>query len=177
MNRAEIEIKLNRDRASLLEAIGALPDNVVGKGVTPSQHNNTVLWSAKDHLVHLAGIEHLFNGIIKRTIEGDPSPIQLPKEPDGKLLPVEQMMPHVHAMNDAWVEKHKDEGFLEIVALSQKIRSETLDLLSSLSDEQLQQKIPNAPWGDGAIGTVIAINADHGRRHQDQVLKALAAEA
>jgi len=175
MNRSEIEVKLSRHRASLLEALTALPDDVINRGITSSLHNSSLQWSPKDHLAHLAGIEKLFNAIIRRHLAGDPSPIQLPKDSDGNLLPREQIMPKVHEMNDGWVEQHRDKSFSEIVALSQRVRSDTLALLSSLTDEQLLEKIPGAPWADGTIGGVISVNADHSRLHHDQVSKALAA--
>jgi hypothetical protein len=175
MKRSEIEAKLCRHRATLLEALAALPDDVISKGITASQHDGSVQWSAKDHLAHLAGIEKLFNAIIRRHLAGDPSPIQLPKDSDGNLLPREQIMPMVHEMNDGWIDEHRDKSFSDIVALGQMIRSDTLALLSSLTDEQLLEKIPGAPWADGTVGGVISVNGDHSRLHHDQVSKALAA--
>jgi len=66
MNRTEIEIKLNRDRAWLLETYAAMsPDDLV-RGVTPSEHDPSSRWSAKDHLAHLSGIEKNFNAMIRR---------------------------------------------------------------------------------------------------------------
>ena len=174
MERIEIEVKLNRDRTALLEAYAAVPAEDLTKGITPSKNEPSTCWSAKDHLAHIAGIEHLFSRIIKRHLAGDPSPIALPKGADGSLLPREELMPYIHAMNDEWVGKQRDKSLSEVVALSQKIRSETLALLASLTDEQLLEKVPGAPWADGTIGAIIAINADHSRAHQIQWVKALA---
>ena len=86
----------------------------------------------------------------------------------------EEIMARVHAMNEEWVAKHRDKSFNEVVAIGQKVRGETLELLASLTDEQLQQQLPGAPWGDGTIGGVMAINGDHGRRHYDSVAAGLA---
>ena len=173
MNRTEIEMKLNRERAALLEKYTALSGEDVTRGATASQHQGAAHWSAKDHLAHLAGIEHIFNGIIRRHLAGDPEPIRLPKGPDGNLLPRDQIMPHVHAMNEAWVNQHREKTFGEVVALGQRIRSETLGLLAELTDEQLREKVPGAPWSDGTIGGILSINADHGRNHLKQVMEAL----
>jgi hypothetical protein len=41
----------------------------------------------------------------------------------------------------------------------------SLELLSELTDEQLEEVLPGAPWADGTIGGVIGANADHGRMH------------
>jgi len=174
MNRTEIEAKLNRERASLLESYASLPPEDVTRGVTQSRHEGSAHWSAKDHLAHLAGIEHIFNGIIRRYLAGDPDPIRLPKGPDGNLLPREQIMPGVHAMNETWVKEHREKTLSEVVALGQKIRSETLGLLAELTDQQLQEKVPGAPWADGTIGGILSVNADHGRNHFKQVTEGLA---
>ena len=46
------------------------------------------------------------------------------------------------------------------------MRSDTLKLLSEIDDEQLQSKIPGAPWSDGTVGGIIAVHADHWRMHR-----------
>jgi hypothetical protein len=166
MNRLEIEAKLNRNRAAMLEVCAALGPEQAGRGLTPSRHDSAVLWSAKDHLVHLTGIEKLFNAMIRRHLEGDPKPVKLPTAEDGSPLTREQMMPAVHAMNDGWIAEHRDKSLSEVVALGQKIRAETLELLASLTDEQLEEKIPGAVWGDGSIGGTLSINADHSHQHE-----------
>lgn len=70
--------------------------------------------------------------------------------------------------------RHKNATLSEIVALGQSVRAKTLALLASLTDEQLTQKIPGAPWGDGTIGGVLAINGDHARQHYNWVSEGLA---
>jgi hypothetical protein len=79
----------------------------------------------------------------------------------------------VHELNETWVNEHKNLSFGDIVALGQKVRSETLAILGSLTDERLAEKIPGAPWGDATVGGVIAINGDHGRQHYGWVSDAL----
>lgn len=192
MNRTEIEIKLNQDRIWLLEQYLALSEEDRVRPITTSKHEGAGEWSAKDHLVHLSGIERAFNRMVKRHLEGDPNPVGLSAKPDGSapsreemmrvlketteeaLRKREEIMARVHAMNEEWVGKHRDKSFDEAVALGQKVRAETMELLSSLTDEQLQQQLPGAPWGDGTIGGVMAINGDHGRRHYDSVSAGLA---
>jgi len=82
-------------------------------------------------------------------------------------------MPHIHAMNETWVKEHRDKTFSEVVALCQKIRAETLGLLAEMTDEQLQEKVPGAPWADGSVGGILSVNAEHGRNHFKQVTEAL----
>jgi DinB family protein len=174
MNRTELEIKLNQDRAWLLETFAAMAEEDLNRSITTSRHNPESQWSAKDHLAHLIGTEVAFNGIIRRHLEGNPNPIGIFVKEDGTRLAQEEVMAIVHEKNEEWVSNHHDKDFSELVALGQKVRSETLAILASLADEQLNEKIPGAPWGDGRIGTIIAINGDHARRHYSQVKEALA---
>ena len=46
-----------------------------------------------------------------------------------------------------------------------KDRENTAGQLRQMSDEQLAEKLPGAPWADGTIGGVLGANADHGRMH------------
>ncbi len=174
MNRTEIEINLNRDRAWLLETFAAIPEDDLNREITTSRHDPEASWSAKDHLSHLIGIEVAFNTIIKRHIEGHPSPIGIATAPDGTRRSQEEMMTIVHAMNEKWVNQHKSKTLGEVIALGQTVRSQTLALLGTLTDEQLSEKIPGAPWGDATVGGVLAINGNHGRQHYVWVSEALA---
>jgi hypothetical protein len=176
MNRTEIEIKLNQERAWTLETWAAMPADALTRSITKSKHDPEASWSAKDHLAHLAGIEAAFNGIIRKYLAGDQNPIGIMKNPDGSSASLEEVMTRVHAMNEAWVQKHRDKSFSEVVALGQKIRGETLALLAELSDEQLAQSLPGAPWADGTIGGVISINGDHARQHHGWVTRGLSRE-
>ncbi|MEX0749794.1 MAG: DinB family protein [Dehalococcoidia bacterium] len=165
MNRIEIEAKLNKDRAWLLETYAALSDPELRHAVTASEHDPSTRWSALDHLVHLAGIERNFNRMIRRHFEGDANPVGLTNSDDGTARTREQIMATVHAMNEDWVARYRDASFSEVVALGQAARGETLALLVSLTDEQIAEQLPGAPWSDGSVGGVFATNADHGRQH------------
>jgi hypothetical protein len=192
MNRSEIELKLNQDRVWLLQQYLAMSEADRLRPITTSKHQGAQPWSAKDHLAHLSGIERAFNRMIRRHLEGDPNPVGLISRPDGsaptreELLQAlketteealrrrEEISSRVHALNEEWVAKHRDKSFDEVIALGQKVRGETLELLASLTDDQLQQQLPGAPWGDGTIGGVLSINGDHAHRHHDSVAAALA---
>jgi hypothetical protein len=165
MNRTEIEVKLNRDRAWLLEAIANMPEAEITAPATKSEADDATMWSLKDHIVHLAGIERTFNAMIGRHLEGHANPVGLRRDDQGNERSMDEIMATVHRMNEEWVTEHRDSGISAVVALGQRVRGETLALLASLSDEQLIEKLPGAPWADGTIGAVIAVNADHGRMH------------
>ncbi len=84
-------------------------------------------------------------------------------------------MTTVHAMTEEWQLEHAGKSLAEVVALGQASRAITLELLAELTDEQLDERLPGAPWADGSIGGVLAANADHGRMHWKWVADAFAA--
>ncbi len=177
MERWEIETKLNRDRAWLLDTYAALSAEDLSRPATPSEHDPSSMWSAADHLAHLAGIELSLNGMIRKHLDGQPNPVGLRENPDGSPRTMEEAMTTVHAMTEEWVERHRGKSLSEIVALGQAARADTLALLAELSDERLRETLPGAPWADGTIGAVIAINADHGRMHFNWVKEGWEARA
>jgi hypothetical protein len=177
MDRIEIEAKLNKDRAWLLETYAAMPAEDLRRGATPSAHDPKVLWSPLDHLVHLTGIERDFNAMIRRHFEGVANPVGLMTNDDGSRRTLDEIMKVVHGLNERLVEEHRAKSLAQVVALGQAARAETLALLAALTDAQLQEKLPNAPWADGTVGGVISTNAGHGRQHYQWLKEGLAQAA
>jgi DinB superfamily len=174
MNRTEIEKTLNGDRAWLINAYAGLGHAELTGPVTPSEHDDSKMWSAKDHLVHLILIERLWNDMIRRHLAGEKDTLGFDKDSSGTPRTREQMMAAVHEWTEGWADEHRDDSLDEIVALGQSARSETLQLLSELSQEQLDDTIPGAPWADGIVGGIIEANAGHGRMHWNWVKEARA---
>jgi hypothetical protein len=164
MNRIDIEIKLNRDRAWLLETLSTFTDEELRRGVTGSEHDPEVDWSFADHFVHTTLIERDWNAMIRRHISGEQG-MKLGVKEDGTREPTENVMGRVHAWTERWAEKHRGKPLDELARVGLEVRADTLQLLSELTDDQLASVIPNAPWADGTVGGILAANADHGRRH------------
>ena len=175
MNRIEVEAKLGRDRAKLIELFEGLSEEDLTRDATPSEHDSSIAWSGRDHLAHLAGIEKSFNRMVRRHLDGDKEPLGPRTDGAGKQRSREQIMAAVHESNEDWVSRHRAMSLSEIVAVGQQVRSETLALLAELSDGQLLEKLPGAPWADGTIGGVLAVNGDHGRTHWSWLREGLAA--
>jgi hypothetical protein len=165
MRRLEIETKLHNDRVWLLRAYEGLDEQQLRQGLTPSEHDHANLWSALDHLAHLSLIEHNFAAMVRRHVTGHPNPVGLTTAADGTPRTRDQIMAGVHAMTEEWQLQHAGKSLDEVIALGQTARSVTLALLAELSDEQLGEILPGAPWADGTVGGVLAANADHGRMH------------
>jgi hypothetical protein len=165
MNRIEIEKKLNQDRAWLIDTYAQLTHDQLFGDLTPSEHDPSNYWSALDHLAHLALIERNFAAMIRRHIAGHDNPVGLMSDDSGVPRTRADIMVSVHAMTEQWQQEHHGKSLSEVVALGASARSVTLELLSELTDEQLEEVLPGAPWADGTIGGVIAANAEHGRMH------------
>ena len=173
VDRTEIEVKLNNGRVLTLEKWLALPEADLLRDATRSEHDPDTYWSAKDHLAHLAGIEHRFIDIIRRHVEGDPQALGF-SNPDGTLMARDEIMARVHTMTEAGVREHRSKSISEVIALAQDARAGTLALLAELTDEQLAEKVRGAPWADGTVGGILGVNSDHGRVHWGWVTEGLA---
>jgi hypothetical protein len=165
MRRTVIERELHEGRIWLLEQYCSLSEEDLHRGLTPSEHDPSNLWSALDHLAHLSLIEHNFAAMVRRHIAGHDNPVGLRTDASGNPRTMPEIMATVHAMTDEWQHQHAGKTFDEVVALGQTSRAVTLTLLAELSDEQLSEILPGAPWADGTIGGVLGANAGHGRMH------------
>jgi hypothetical protein len=164
MNRAEIEIKLNRDRAWLLETMAAMSADELYAARTFSEHDADSRWSYADHFIHTTLIEKNWNAMFRRHLEGERGMERRVNE-DGSKQTMEQVMAGIHAWTEEWCQEHKDKPLDELVRIGLAVRAETLAYLATLTQEQLDSLIPGAPWADGTVGGIMAANADHGRMH------------
>ncbi len=164
MNRTEIEIKLNRDRAWLLEKLGAMTTDELNAPRTFSEHDADSRWSFADHFVHTTLIERNWNEMFRRHVSGDQGLAPRLRE-DGTPQSMEEIMATIHGWTEEWKAEHAGKPFIELVRIGQEVRADTIALLAELTDEELTSKIPGAPWSDGSVGGIMAANADHGRMH------------
>ena len=167
MNRIEIEIKLHRGRADVLEAMAAMSDEERTAPRTRSEHDADSWWSYADHFVHTTLIERNFNAMVRRHISGKPGMDTNLVDESGKALrPREDVMAYVHAFTEEWKKEHEGKPLDELVRVGLAVRADTLALLSELTDEQLASRIPGAPWADGTVGGIMAVHTDHTLMHQ-----------
>lgn len=164
MNRIEIEIKLNRDRAWLLETLSQMSEDDLYAPRTFSEHDEDNRWSYADHFIHTTLIERNWNAMFRRHVAGERG-MEKRVTADGAPQSMEEIMASVHAWTEEWCKEHQGKPLDELVRLGAETRADTLALLASLTQEQLDSKIPGAPWADGTVGAIMAANADHGRMH------------
>src|SRR5258708_40044563 len=73
--RAEILDTLGRSQEQLFTHFRALTAEELERPCTENEVPGGTSWRPKDHLSHLAFIERQFQGMIRRTIEGETDPI------------------------------------------------------------------------------------------------------
>jgi hypothetical protein len=164
MNRIEIESKLNKDRAWLLDALATMSEAELFAPRTPSEHDASKTWSFADHFIHTTLIEENWNGMFRRHIAGGQG-MTLGRNKDGSQQSRDEIMAGVHLWTERWADQHRGKSLDELVRVGAEVRADTLKLLSELTQEQLDSKIPGTPWADSTVGGIMAANADHGRMH------------
>ena len=148
MDRIEIEIKLNRDRAWLLEKLGAMTADELNSPRTFSEHDADSRWSFADHFVHTTLIERNWNEMFRRHVSGDQG-LAPRLRSDGTPQSMEEIMTTIHGWTEEWKAEHNGKPFIELVRIGQEVRADTIALLAELTDDDLASKIPGAPWSDG----------------------------
>jgi hypothetical protein len=172
VRRIDVELALNESRNWLLAKYGELSEEQLQRPLTASEHDRQHHWSAIDHFSHLAHIEVTFTQMIRRHLSGHSNPVGLLADDGGAARTREQIFAIVHSTNDRFQHEHANDSLSDVVALTAEARSETIHLLSELSDERLGEQVEGAPWGDGTIAGVLGANADHARMHWKWMIEA-----
>ncbi len=168
MDRIEIELQLHRSRTACIEELRALTEEELHAPRTRSDHDPSLWWSRADHFVHTTLIERNFNDMIRRHVAGEVAMAGSPVQLDDELQPTsswEDIMAAVNRFTEEWAVEHRGKPLDELVRIGAAVRGDTLRLLSELTDEQLADRIPGAPWANGVVGGIIAINAAHAEAH------------
>jgi hypothetical protein len=160
-DRETIEKTLTKERTRLLEWYRSQSADVVNAECTKSEDPEGGMWKAKDHLAHLAMIE--------RSLEGKKNPFGF----GGRDR--DEVIAGVHRGNENNVTEHRDDDLETLLTDLEAARADTLSLLDRLTDDQLAQPLPGAPWNDGTVGGVLITNAHHEIQHMTWVKEGLGA--
>lgn len=160
--RSEILETLTHSQEHLLARYQAFTPQELERSCTESAVPDHAAWRPQDHLVHLAMIERAFQGMIRRTLQGEADPVGFGRTGATNR---EEIIAWINRQNQDYVDAHRDDSMETILADCAATRKKTLELLEQLTDEQLALPVPGAPWADGTIGGVIITNAHHEARH------------
>jgi hypothetical protein len=166
-DRETIEKTLTRERTQLLDWYRTQPADRVEAECTKSEDPDGAMWKAKDHLAHLAHIERAFQGMIERSLAGKDNPVGF----SGRSR--DEVIAGVHRGNEDNVRAHANDDLETLLIDLEAARADTLALLDRLTDEQLAEPLPGAPWNDGTIGGVLITNAHHEVQHMAWVKEGL----
>lgn len=176
MDRLQIEWILLQDWASFLEAISAFDADLLDREVTQDQHDPSVWWTVKDHVAHCHVISRSAAPVIAEVLAGSENPFLIPRT-DHRIdfaKPLEENLVLIDEGTHAiWSEIH-DLTWSEVGALGQETLAERLALLASLSDEELETKIPGSVWGDGTVTGILLSDGNHNRMHLLWIAEGLA---
>lgn len=153
---------LAEEHARLLARYQAFTPEELDTICTESEDPNGSPWRPKDHLAHLALIEHSFQKMIRRSLKGSEDAVGFSRL---GAKSKEEVMAWIHHQNQKYVDAHRDDDMATLLADLEEARQETLALLAQLTDEQLTEPVTGAPWNDGTIGGVLITNAHHEGQH------------
>ena len=169
MERDVVELELFRARRWMVDTWSALSPDQLDQHVTQSEHDPGVWWTPLDHLAHVSHLLLQPVGIVERHFFGESRSVPMS---DGRPmltipfgLPMEQLLPRLHEMTHQVWGEYRGSSLDEVLRMGQRTLGRTLDLLGSLSAEQLNEKIDGSPYGDSTAGPLLLAVAGHARLH------------
>jgi hypothetical protein len=173
--RQELIAALAAQRERLERWFVARTPEELERPLTPSEVEGGETWRARDHLAHAVGVERYLQGVIKRTLAGAEDPAGFYTQIGS--LESEPLQRVINQANQRSFAKYRDEPVAPLLAKLAENRRETLALLESLSDEQLDQASPHSPFGLGTVRDLFWQMARHDGQHVDWLTEALAEPA
>lgn len=161
--RDEITTALASQRERIEAWFHALSDAQMTQPATASEVEGGQMWTPKDHLAHVLGVERYFHGVIKRAADGaeDATGFYTQTGTDDRAA----WRNLANQSNERLAEKYRDTPAEALFARLGETRQATLALLGALDDEQLAQSVPHSHFGDGTIGGLFMTIAQHGGQH------------
>ncbi|MDE3230906.1 MAG: DinB family protein [Chloroflexota bacterium] len=171
----EIVAALADQRRHIEGWFAALPAGEERRPLTASEVADGGMWSPKDHLAHVLGVERFFQGAIKRMLGGAEDPL-------GFFTATSSDDPAAHfalinQANERSANKYRDETVAGLLGRFDETRQATLALLATLDESQLAQTVPHSPYDydDTTLGGLFRLIASHGHQHLGWLDSAIAA--
>lgn len=169
--REELIAALAEQRERIVRWFAARTSEELERPLTPSEVEGGAMWRAKDHLAHTLGAERYLQGVVKRTLAGADDPAIFYTQAGS--MEREALMRVINQANERAYAKYRDEPVASLLEKLGETRRETLALLASLSDEQLDQVSPHSPFGQGRVRDLFWQMARHDEQHVDWLTAAL----
>lgn len=170
LTRDELIAALTEQRARLEAWFAARAPEDLERPLTASEVEGAPQWAARDHLAHALGVERYLTGVVRRTLAGADDPAGIYTHTGS--MERDAVMRAINASNQAAVSKYHDQPVDALLAKLRETRPATLELLSSLTDEQLDQASPHSPFGRGTVRDLFRQIARHDGQHVDWLTEA-----
>ena len=171
MTREELLEALATQYERLTQWFAARSPEELERPLTPSETEGGEMWRAKDHLAHALGTERYLRGVAQRTLAGADDPAGFFSRIGS--IEREPLMRAINEANERAHAKYHDEPVDALLTRIGESREETLALLTSLTEEQLDQPSPHSPFGRGAVRDLFRQMARHERQHVDWLAAAV----
>lgn len=184
--RTEILDTLAASQAQVLAYFQGLSPQDLERPATASDVPGAAPWRAKDHFAHLAQNERNIQQLLRRVLAGEPPDVILRSQyPEDMPLPgtlgdlsaltpeeEERLGLAIAQLNQAYVNRRRDDTLEMLSADFLAARQELLDLLRQFTDEQLAAPIPSVV-GEASVGDLFAGRAGHAVEHMSSVEEGL----
>ncbi len=161
--RDEITAALAAQRERIGAWYRALPEDELARPLTASEAEGGAMWSPKDHLAHILGVERFFQGAIKRAIGGAEDAVGFFTQTGTDERHAHRNL--INQANERSAEKYRGVPVADLFARLDETRQATLAQLGALDDTQLAQSVAHSPFDDGTIGGLFLTIAQHARQH------------
>jgi hypothetical protein len=169
--RDELIARLTERRERLEQWFISRTADELERPLTPSEVEGGAMWRAKDHLAHAAGTERYLMGVVRRTLAGAEDPAGFFTRLGS--LDADTVMRAINESNQSAYAKYHDEPTASLLERMRETRQTTMALLTSLSEEQLDQPSPHSPFGHGSVRDLFRQLAHHDKLHLDWLAGAL----
>ena len=177
-SREALIAELTEKRERLKRWVAARTSEELEQPATPSEGEDGGMWRPKDHLAHAVAVETYLREVAQRTLAGVKDPTEFytqvaSMDRESVRQAIKKAMKEASERALTEYREAPIEGILERLG---ETRRATLDLLESLSDEQLDQVAPQSPFGHGTVREMFQEIARHDEQHVDWLTEALSQE-
>lgn len=170
--RGALIAALTEQRKRLERWVAARTPEEMGQPITPSEAEGGKMWRPKDHLAHAVEVEAYLQGVVQRTLAGVDDPTGFYTQVGA--LEREEIKQAINEASERALEEYREEPVEGLLELLGETRLATMELLESLSDEQLDQVSPHSPFGQGTVRDLFHEMAWHEGQHVDWLTEAQA---
>ncbi len=175
-SRAELIATLTEQRNRMTRWVAAQTSEELEQPLTPSEVEGSGMWRTEEHLAHAVGVETYFQAAVQRTLAGEEDATGFATRVGAleRASLIETINETINEASERTFATYREVPLERLVERLKETQQATLELLESLSDEQLAQVAPHSPFGQGTVGELFLEMARQEGQHVDWLTEALA---